>query len=158
MDTYELHVSKKIKADPTLIYRVLSDYRNEHPHILPKPYLAVTAVEQGGVGAGTIVRVQMKVMGVVNHLRLFVTEPIPGREIHEEDPVAGIKTIFALEPDPDHVACQVRIQTIWQKKQGIKGLIERWLVPPIVRSIYTKELEILKTYCEAKQQSNLIDP
>jgi hypothetical protein len=152
MDTYELQVSKKIKADTELIYRVLSDYHNEHPHILPKPYFASTEVEQGGVGAGTIVRVQMKVMGTVNHLRLFVTEPIPGREIHEEDPVAGIKTIFKLEPDPDHGYCQVSIRTIWQKKKGIRGLIEQMLVPPIVRSIYTKELEILKTYCEEKQQ------
>jgi hypothetical protein len=152
MDTFEIQASTKIKADAELIYRVLSDYQNEHPKILPKPYFASTEVEQGGVGEGTIVRVQMKVMGQVNHLRLFVTEPVPGREIHEEDPVAGIKTIFKLEPDPDHVYCQVSIKTIWQKKKGMRGLIEHLLVPPIVRSIYTKELEMLKTYCEEKQQ------
>lgn len=152
MDTYEIQVSQIIKADPELIYRVLSDYQNEHPHILPKPYFVSAEVEQGGVGAGTIVRVQMKVMGMMNHLRLFVTEPIPGREIHEEDLVAGIKTIFKLESYPDHVYCQVSIQTIWQRKNGMRGLIEQLLVPPIVRPIYTKELEILKTYCEEKQQ------
>ncbi|CCQ95033.1 conserved hypothetical protein [[Clostridium] ultunense Esp] len=151
MDTYEIQVTQRIKADTELIYRVLSDYQNEHPRILPKPYFASTEIEQGGIGAGTIVRVQMKVMGVVNHLRLFVTEPIPGREIHEEDPAIGIKTIFTLEPDPDHSSCQVSIRTIWQKKKGFRGLIEQWLVPLIVRSIYAKELEILKSYCEEKQ-------
>lgn len=150
--TYELQVSKMIKAHAELIYRVLSDYRDEHPRILPKPYFASTEVEQGGVGEGTIVRLKMNVMGTVNHYRLFVTEPKPGREIHEEDPVAGMKTIFTLEPDPDHGYCRVSIRTIWQKKKGIKGLLEQWLVPPIVRSIYKKELEILKTYCEEKQQ------
>jgi len=153
MDTYELQVFEKIKADTELIYRVLSDYRNEHPHILPKPYFASAEVEQGGVGAGTIVSVQMKVMGVTNHLRLFVTEPNPGREIHEEDPAAGIKTIFTLEPDPDHGYCQVSIRTIWRKKKGMRGLVEQLLVPPVVRSIYVKELELLKTYCEEKQQN-----
>jgi len=112
MDTYEIHVSKTIKADAELIYRVLSDYHNEHPRILPKPYFAATEVEQGGVGAGTVVRVQMNVMGMVSHLRLFVTEPVPGREIHEEDPAAGIKTIFTVEPAPDHGYSHVSIRTI----------------------------------------------
>ena len=150
METYELEVSKMIKADPERVYRVLSDYQNEHPNILPKPYFSNVEVERGGIGAGTVVKVQMKVMGTVQHFRLTVSEPRPGREIHEEDPEAGIKTIFTLEPGPDRDRCQVTLKTLWQKKKGMRGLLERLLNPLIIRPIYVKELNLLEAYCEEK--------
>jgi hypothetical protein len=150
METYELQVSRRVKTDAGLIYGVLADYRNEHPHILPKPYFQSIEVEQGGVGAGTVVRVKMKAMGVSTHLRLVVTEPKPGLELQEEDPAAGVTTTFRLEPDPVQGDCVVTIHLVWRKKKGLLGFLESKITPPVARKIFMQELDILKRYCEEK--------
>ena len=68
--------SDVIDARPEEIYAVLSDYRVGHPAILPKPYFTELMVEQGGQGAGTVIRFGMNVMGVVEKM---MNPPILGR-------------------------------------------------------------------------------
>ncbi len=66
------------------VYAIIADYRNGHPHILPKQFRNLT-VEQGGVGAGTIIRFEVRVFGQTQHFRAVVSEPEPGRVLVEEN-------------------------------------------------------------------------
>lgn len=59
MTTSHLSVARVIDAPPDRVYALIADYRSGHPRILPKAYFKELVVEQGGVGAGTVVRVLM---------------------------------------------------------------------------------------------------
>lgn len=149
MATYEVKVSETIRANGKHIYRVLSNYHTEHPRILPKPYFASLQVEEGGVGAGTKFVVVMKVMGITQTLRMTVTEPVPGRELQEEDVQAGVITNFYVEPLSDMDGhCKVTIRTVWRKPPGLRGWLEEKINPLAARSIFGKELLLIKAYCE----------
>ncbi len=52
-----------IKARPQKVYAILADYHRHHPLILPKEYFRELDVREGGVGAGTRMRIQMHVLG-----------------------------------------------------------------------------------------------
>ena len=43
-------VAAEIEAPAAEIYRIISDYREGHPRILPRPPFTALAVEQGGTG------------------------------------------------------------------------------------------------------------
>ena len=148
MKTYQAQASIIIEAKPDVIYQVIADYRNGHPHILPKKFFTSLTVEQGGVGADTVISTTMKFMGATQELRMFVTEPIPGKVLQEEDPVAGARTQFKVEPLPDQRRCEVTILTIWNRQPGIKGFVSQLINPPIARTIYRQELVLLKEYTQ----------
>ena len=52
----------RMKAAPERVYRIIADYRNGHPQILPKQFSNL-CVDAGGYGAGTVIRFSMTVMG-----------------------------------------------------------------------------------------------
>jgi uncharacterized protein YndB with AHSA1/START domain len=143
--------SQVIDAPPAKVWRILTDYRVHHPNILPKPAFESIAVEEGGVGAGTVVRVGMKVMGARSTLRLAVTEPEPGRVLREADPAAGVVTTFTVTPVDGGARSDVRIATEWAPKKGAQGFVERLVNPPVARSLYKKELRLLDAYARGVQ-------
>ena len=100
MSSNKFSVSAKINSSPKIVYGIIADYRDAHPKILPKPPFVSLIVEQGGIGAGTIVRVQMKVMGKLQTFRTVVTEPEPGRVLVETNDT-GYITTFTVEPIDD---------------------------------------------------------
>jgi hypothetical protein len=136
-------VSQIIDAPPEAVYRIISDYRTGHPQILPKGYFTSLVVEQGGQGAGTVIRVGMKALGVVVNYRLTVSEPQPGRVLREEDPAAGVVTTFTVSPLDGGRRSQVEIATEWKPKPGFAGLMERLINPMVARRIYKQELDLL---------------
>ena len=50
-----------------------------HPQILPKPPFVSLEVEKGGIGAGTVIRIAMRVLGRLQTFGAVITEPEPGR-------------------------------------------------------------------------------
>ena len=48
-----------VPADQKRVYAAIADYDNGHPHIVPKEFSNMV-VEKGGVGAGTVIRFQMR--------------------------------------------------------------------------------------------------
>ncbi len=70
MNQIHAEASAVIEARPEKVYAILSDYRVSHPAILPKQYFTEVAVEQGGQGAGTIVRAHMTGDGYRDELSL----------------------------------------------------------------------------------------
>ena len=103
-------------------------------------------VLEGGQGAGTLVAVEMNVMGVRSALRLRTSEPQPGRELVERDEDAGVKTTFTVDPLDGGSRCRVTIETDALAAAGLRGLFERWLNPGIMRRIYRAELAQLAAY------------
>jgi len=143
MAKHKIKVGKRIEAAPEKIYSIIADYENGHPNILPKPYFVKMEVEQGGIGEGTVINFQMKLLGRVQRFRAKVTEPEPGRVLVETDLNTGSVTIFTVEKQNDVQEAYVSIVTVADVRDGIMGTIEGWITAQLLRPIYEKELEQL---------------
>jgi hypothetical protein len=148
----QIHVedSRVINARPEVVYAILSDYQVDHPAILPKPAFEEVTVEQGGQGAGTVFSLRMNVMGSKRTSRFVVTEAQPGRVLVETSQEAGIVTSFTVDPVGDGSQSQLTIATDLKSSGGPMGLIERFMVPRVLRPIYGKELEQIAAYARNK--------
>jgi uncharacterized protein YndB with AHSA1/START domain len=135
--------SALIPAPPETVYRLIADYRNGHPRILPKPYFVNLDVEEGGYGEGTVINFQMKVMGQMQHFHSRITEPTPGQILVETDSNAGAMTTFTVEPRLDGKQSFVTISTTIDVPDGVAGGVQGWLIRKLLQPIYVKELEQL---------------
>jgi len=121
---------------------VIADYRDGHPHILPPKYFRNLRVEAGGVGAGTRIRFEMGAMGTWREAAAIVSEPEPGRLLHEQVTTAPIETTFTVEPVGSD-ACDVTIATRMVHRSGIGGGLERLATTAFLRRVYRAELALL---------------
>jgi hypothetical protein len=69
-----ISASAIIPARRERVYSLIANYRDGHPRILPKQFSNLT-VEQGGMGAGTVIRFQMSILGKTQAFRAAITEP-----------------------------------------------------------------------------------
>ena len=139
---------RPIAAPAERVYRYLADYREHHPRFLP-PAFSDFQVEQGGIGAGTVIRFRLRAGGRSQVARQRVAEPEPGRVLSEadlDDP--SFATTFTVTPDGDR--CRVLIETTWQRA-GVRGLVERLFAPRVLRPLYADELARLDRY--AREQA-----
>jgi hypothetical protein len=150
MKPYQVTSSLLIKAPAKQLYDIIADYHNGHPLILPKPYFVSLEVEEGGFGAGTIINFQMRVFGKTQTFRAVITEPDPGRVLVESDLDGGVVTTFkVLSVDGRH--SEVAITTNGQtSRDGVVGLLERYLTEKYLRRIYKKELRQLAEIAQSK--------
>jgi hypothetical protein len=129
-----------VGAPPSRVYGILADYRDGHPRILPRAFEGLT-VEQGGRGAGTIIRFGMRSFGAVKWARAAVDEPEPGRVLVERLEDGSVETSFTVDPSgPDHA--RVTIATSWTPR-GRGALLERLLGPLLLKRVYAEELRNL---------------
>ncbi len=142
MAQHRVSVSKLVEAPAERIYALIADYHDGHRRILPKPPFVSLLVEQGGVGEGTVVTFQMRLMGRTQTYRATITEPDPGRVLVETND-SGAVTTFTVEPQDDGRCAHVTITTDTDVRDGILGRIEGWLTARLLRPVYEKELEIL---------------
>jgi hypothetical protein len=139
--------TRTIYAPAAAVYEVLVDYRSGHPRILPERYFSDLVVEQGGRGAGTVIRFQMHMLGSTRTALAHVDEPEPGRVLTEKYPENGAVTTFQVLPLDDGRRARVTITTQWSSP-GPRGLMERWIVPPLLRKIFREELANLEVYVQ----------
>lgn len=132
------HVSTTavLKASPGVVYAILADYRDGHPYILPRIFQNLV-VEQGGIGHGTLITYQVRILGATRTARARITEAEPGKILAETDQVTGAVTTFTVEPAGDDA--RVTITTEWNTP-GLRGWIESRIAPPMLRKIYEEEL------------------
>ena len=139
--------SAEIAAPAERVYRIMADYREGHPRVLPKSFFDGLEVEQGGFGAGTVIRVGVHVMGRKSSFRAAVTEPEPGRVLVETDLDGGPVTTFTFDPlGPDR--SRATFSTLLQRKGRVVGAIERWLSIRFLRRVYLEELRLLAELAE----------
>jgi hypothetical protein len=131
-----------IDAPPKIVYDILADYRESHPQILPKKNFLSINVERGGIGAGTIVTVRIRMFGGTRTSRMEITEPRPGSILVETDIDNGTSTIFTVDAIEKGKRSAVTIITEWSTP-GLKGMIERMLAPSALQRIYDEELHNL---------------
>jgi hypothetical protein len=136
-------VTACVPAEPERLYGILANYRDGHARILP-PQFTDLKVEEGGVGAGTIIRIQMRVLGKKRDAKAAITEPEPGRVLVETDlGRSGVVTTFRVDPGPPSGPSRVTITTEVPVRGGLLGAIERKIATWYLRPIYEQELKLL---------------
>lgn len=142
-DKHIVSASAIIPARRERVYSLISNYNDGHPRILPKQFSSLV-VEEGGAGAGTIIRFQMSVFGKKQTYRAAITEPEPGRVLVETDLDAnGAVTTFTVNPGSAPADSHVTISTELQVRGGFLGKIEKTLSTLLLRPMYVRELENL---------------
>ena len=132
--------SAVIPARRERVYSILANYKDGHPRILPRQFRNLI-VEQGGTGAGTVIRFQMSVFGRNQTFRAAITEPEPGRVLVETDlDTNGAVTTFVVDAGTAPADSRVTISTALPVRGGFAGYMEKRLSTWLLRPIYTKEL------------------
>lgn len=129
---------RTLHASVEEIYRLIADYKNGHPLILPKRYFHSLEVEEGGYGASTIVLFTMRILGHTQQFRSRITEPEPGRLLVETDVKSDTSTLFHVVP----IDCHRTQVTITTTLKG-RGILEGFLAKYILQRIYREELDML---------------
>lgn len=143
---YRVCVSRRINAPPALVYTAITDYRRHHPHIVPPEYFRRLEVLEGGVGAGTRTRVEMRVLGTTRVFEQVITEPEPGRVLVELNQDGPAVTTFTVDTAGGGESAQVTIATDLVARAGVPGVLERWFTSVMLSRIYRKELARLAAY------------
>lgn len=143
MKPFRISAVRRIDAPPERVFGILADYRVGHPSILPKRFFTGLEVEQGGYGAGTVIRYGMRAAGRINRARAAVTEPVPGRVLVETDlGDRGVVTTFTVSP-ADNGATEVEFATDLLSRAGFLGILERAFVRRYLKRVYAEELQLL---------------
>jgi polyketide cyclase/dehydrase/lipid transport protein len=140
-----------IHAPAARVYGIIADYREHHPHIVPPEYFRTVEVEAGGVGAGTRIRVETRVLGRTQRFVHHIREPEPGRVLEEVDASGFSVTRFTVEPAEQGASASVTIATTFRVRPGPLGAIERAVTAAMLRRIYKKELARLEQYATTLQ-------
>lgn len=146
MKKLHVEVSEVITAPVEAVYAVIADYRGGHHQILPRPYFQEMTIVQGGYGAGTELRLTMRVWGQTFHYHQMVSEPEPGRVIEERDLDSDQVTHFYFEPVAGGQHTRLTIASDFPLAPGITGVMQRVTQPSITRQLYRKELANLEAY------------
>jgi hypothetical protein len=106
-------------------------------------------VEEGGVGAGTVMRIEMRVLGQSQTFRSVASEPEPGRVLVETND-NGYVTTFTVDPRAGGQHAYVTIATEITGRTGLLGALERWYVARLLRPVDARELEQVAAFAAAR--------
>jgi hypothetical protein len=153
MGQIKVKAAAVLDARPEDVYAAIADYRHGHPNIVPKENIYDLQVEQGGYGAGTIIRFKVKVLGVEQSMYQRVSEPEPGRVLVEQDidSVQNAITTFMVDPIENDQRSHVEISTVMNTSPGFRGFVERIIVPIVNPQMYRKELKLLEAFAQKKR-------
>lgn len=136
---YTVTASALAEAPAETVYAILADYRDGHPHILPRKYFTGLSVERGGFGDGTVIRFGMRAFGKTREARAAVTEPEPGRVLVETAlDRGGPVTTFVVEPEGR--CARVTFRTEMTSRRGLLGAVERFVASRFLKRVYALEL------------------
>lgn len=155
MAKQKFSVSKLINSPPQVVYSIIADYHHAHPKILPNPPFVSLVVEQGGVGAGTVALVQIKVMGKTQTFRTVVTEPDPGKVLVETNDT-GYITTFTFDPHNEGRNSLVTFTTEISDDSSLIKKLEFKLFRILLVPVYERELENLAAEATKKSRDTLI--
>src|SRR5215813_4481274 len=97
MGRVHFEVEETLAARPEVIWNILIDYREGHPSILPKVFSPLV-IEEGGNGAGTVMRFSTRIGGTTRNFHHIVSTPEPGRVLVEANTDGSGETTFTLMP------------------------------------------------------------
>lgn len=149
MSTIRVVTDGTVAAPSAAVYGYLTDYRQHHPQFLPDAFSG-WSVEEGGVGAGTVVRFTVTAGGRQRAYRMAVTEPEPGRVLTETDTTSSLVTTWTVDAEGPQ-SSKVQIETTWQGAGGVGGFFEKRFAPVAMRRIYAEALAKLDVYARRQQ-------
>ncbi len=144
MSTVRAVADGTVAAPAATVYGYLAGYRTDRPQFMPDA-VSGWAVEEGGAGAGTVVRFTIAAGGRQREYRMAVTEPEPGRLLRESDTGSSFVTTYTLDAATPG-SCGVQIESTWQGAGGIGGFFEKRFAPVALRRIYAEMLVKLDLY------------
>lgn len=150
MKTQIASASKIIDAPADELYRIIADYQSGHPSILPKSYFTALEVEEGGVGEGTIIRFQVRILGQTQNFRAQITEPDPGCILLETDLDSNTSTSFTVWSLGNKSQARVTVMTMLKNR----GLLEGFLAKLLLTIIYRQELELLTNVAKNSRKTD----
>ncbi len=149
MPRHRIEAAAVIDAPQAAAYAVIADYRDGHPHILPRPPFVSLDVEEGGVGAGTVIRFQVRLLGTTRTMRASIAEPEPGRVLVESDEAGDVVSTFTVDPAEGNRA-RVTIATDMKVRGGWLGRLEGFLITRLLRPVYEREIGLLGTVASSR--------
>lgn len=90
--------SRVLAASPQKVYRLLTDYRQGRPQILPPEHFLDYEVEEGGNGAGTVFHYRLKAADREKPYRMVVEEPPPAHTLVEDELDSSLVVTWTLTP------------------------------------------------------------
>lgn len=144
----QIAAEREIGAPAERVYGYIADYRDHHHKFLPPAFFDYR-VEEGGIGAGTVIRFRLKVGGQVRDYHQRITEPEPGRVITEAAVEGDGATSFTVTPRGER--CHLRIVTTWEGRGGLLGRVEQFMASRLLLPLYRDELERIDRY--AREQA-----
>jgi len=138
---------RTIAAPADELYTYVADFRQHHPRILPPAFQEFT-VEAGGVGLGTVTSSRFTLGRTTETIRTRVARVEPGRLIEEVVETRPMTTTFRFLPGGDLTT--VRIETTWEPRGGISGVLERLFAPRMLAEVYADELGRLEAYAASR--------
>ena len=151
MPRHKVSASAVVNAPADQVYAILADYRHLHPFIVPRPPFRALEVEQGGVGAGTVIRCEMRLLGRMRTFRAAITEPEPGRVLVETELENGVVTTFTVDSAAEGWDARVSISTDVETRGGLLGILQRFLITRLLQPIYVRELEQLAAFARNEE-------
>lgn len=152
------HAERPIYAPPAAVYTVLADYTTHHPRIMPAPPFSDLEVESGGVGAGTIFHITVRMLGRRQRLHMRVAEPEPGHVLTETNLDTGVVTQFTVAPRGGGSRTVVQMSSEWETAGGLRGLADRLVTPLLMGRAFAKQLQQLDQYVRSTDDRLASDP
>lgn len=140
--------SAVIHAAPSKVYDIIRDYRVSHPAILPTSLFKKLTVLEGGVGEGTVFTVETETLGQRNTMTMRVTEPKRGEVLREQTTDGKLFTDFIFEPLDGGAHTRLTFHTEQVSAGGLRGWVERLLMPRLLRGVYIQELKNIDAYAQ----------
>jgi uncharacterized protein YndB with AHSA1/START domain len=147
-----------IGAPPAAVYAVLADYTTHHPRIMPAPPFSDLEVESGGVGAGTIFHITVRMLGRRQRLHMRVAEPEPGHVLTETNLHTGVVTEFTVASRDGGSRTVARMSSEWETQGGLRGLVDRLVTPRLLGRMFAKQLHQLDQYMRSADDRLASDP
>ncbi|MCP3440817.1 SRPBCC family protein [Bradyrhizobium sp. CCGUVB14] len=142
---------RTIDAPADDVYRYLADM-HLHARFLPPPFYDFQ-LEEGGIGAGSVVSFKIKSAGGVRKLRMEITEPEPGRILVQADTgSSGLVRTFTVTPHGEQAL--VNITSRFDGETGIAGFVEGLVAPLRLHRVYVEELTRLNAYARERHNAS----
>lgn len=134
-----LSISKHIKAPIKELYKIVADYNHGHQLILPKPPFTSLKVLKGGIGQGTEIQCDIKLLGKTQTFIATVSEVEPGKVLRETIDDGTITTYF-FEPHTNGGT----VVTI--KTEGKQNFLMAKVMKKLLAPAYELELTNLENF------------
>ncbi len=159
MTQIHLKAAADLDARAEDVYATIADYHEGHPSILPQLRLGGLydlRVEQGGYGAGTIMRFKSRMLGAEQEFYQRVSEPEPGRVLVEQDidSPQNEQSTFTVTPVDQGQRARVEITTTMNASPGLRGAAERAVMALVMPRLYRRELQLLEAVAQKRSKAN----